>query len=352
MIAFKKIKINNLTLSNRFVVSPMCQYSAINGNPSPWHYFHLLKLALSGAGTLMLESTAVSKSGRISNCDLTLCNSENEKNLKKLIIYLRKFSDIKIGIQLSHSGRKGSSYVPWIKKNSPLQKGKWKTFAPSSIKKDSHWPPPTELNLKNIKKIKKDFVNAAIRADRIGFDIIEIHMAHGYLLHQFFSKVSNKRKDLYGGSLENRTRLLEEISYGIRQIWPKKKILGARITGSDRLKFGNDTRDAIYLTKKLERIGLDYICVSSGGILTKTNLKRKKGFNVDVAKIIKKKTKIKVRTSGNINNIKYSNYLLEKKYIDLICIGRKFISDPNFLLKNKDLINHKKIIPKQYERCL
>ena len=351
MKAFKKLNINGQILRNRFVVSPMCQYSAINGNPSKWHYYHLLKLALSGASTLMLESTAISKSGRISNKDLTLCSNKNEKYLKKLLIYLKEFSDIKIGIQLSHSGRKGSSFIPWIKKNFPLKKGKWKTYAPSPIRRDKHWPIPTKLNLKGIISIKKEFVKAARRADRIGFDCLEIHMAHGYLLHQFFSKISNKRKDSYGGNLENRTRLLEEISTDVRKIWPKKKILGARITGSDRLKDGNNTNDAIYLTNKLQKIGFDYVCVSSGGILSKTNLKHNKGFNVDVAKIIKKNTKLKVRTSGNISDINYSNFLIKKKCLDLVCIGRKFISEPNFLIKNKNFKKERNLIPKQYIRC-
>ncbi len=351
MLAFKKLKINNLILKNRFVVSPMCQYSAKNGNPSKWHYFHLLKLALSGASTLMLESTAISNSGRISNKDLTLCNKSNENNFKKLLLFIKRFSDIKVGIQISHSGRKGSSCVPWIKPNFPLKKGKWKTFAPSAIKRDKHWPVPNKLNLLQIKNIKNDFAKTAYRANNIGFDCLEIHMAHGYLLHQFFSKVSNKRNDKYGGSLENRTKLLIEIAKDIRKIWPRKKILGARITGSDRLKEGNNVDDSIFLSKKLEKIGFDYICISSGGILPKTNLKQKKGFNIDIAKIIKKKTKMKIRTSGNITDINYANLLVKKKFVDLICIGRKFISDPNFLLKNKNFHNKKKSIPNPYIRC-
>ena len=351
MIAFKKLKIKDQILRNRFVVSPMCQYSANNGSPSKWHYYHLLKLALSGASMLMLESTAVSKSGRISNKDLTLYSNKNEKNLKKLLIYLREFSNIKIGIQLSHSGRKGSSFIPWIKKNYPLKKGKWKTYAPSPISRDKHWPIPTKLNLKNIINIKKDFVKAARRADRIGFDCLEIHMAHGYLLHQFFSKISNKREDLYGGSLENRTRLLVEISKSVRKLWPKNKILGARITGSDRLKNGNHINDAIFLSKKLEKIGFDYICVSSGGILPKTNLKMKKGYNVDLAKILKKRTKMIVRTSGNIKDVNYSNQLIKKNFVDLVCMGRKFISDPNYLIKYTKPNEKIKIIPNQYKRC-
>ena len=330
----------------------MCQYSANKGNPSDWHYFHLAKLAMSGASTLMLESTAVNEEGKISLKDLTLKNNINEKNLKKLVIFLKKISDIKIGIQISHSGRKGSSYVPWIKSNTPLNKGKWKTYAPSAIKRDKYWPIPTELNLSQIKKIKNDFLLAAKRANRIGFDCLEIHMAHGYLLHQFFSKISNKRNDKYGGNLEKRVKLLTEISEAVRKVWPKKKILGARITGSDRLKKGNDVNDAIYLTKKLKKIGFNYVCISSGGIIPKTNLPIKNGFNVDLAKKIKKKTKIIVRTSGKIDNINFANKLIKNKYVDLICIGRKFISSPNFLLKRMSKTTKSKLVPNQYKRCI
>ena len=351
MLSFKKIKIKKSTLKNRFVVSPMCQYSAQNGNPTEWHYFHLLKLALSGAALLMLESSAINNSGRITNKDLSIKNKSNEKNLKKLLLFLKKYSDIKIGIQISHSGRKGSAYIPWIKSNEPLKKNSWKTFAPSAIKRDVHWPKPTGLTLNQINKIKKDFVKAAIRSKKAGFDCLEIHMAHGYLLHQFFSKISNHRNDKYGGTLENRSRILIEISKSIRKLWPKEKILGARITGSDRLKNGNHVKDAIYLAKKLEKIGFDYICVSSGGILPKTNLKQKKGYNVDIAKILKKKTKMKIRTSGNIKDINYANHLIKKKYIDLVCMGRKLISTPNYLINYMRLNEKKKIIPNQYKRC-
>lgn len=352
MNSLKEIEINNQTFNNRYVVSPMCQYSAKNGNPSEWHYFHLLKLAFSGAGMLMMESTAVSNEGRITLNDLTIKNNSNERSLKKLLTFLKKFSDIKIGIQISHAGRKGSSYVPWIKQNYPLNNKGWNTVAPSAIKRDKHWPTPKKLTLEKINKIKKDFLNAAKRCDNAGFDCLEIHMAHGYLLHQFFSKISNKRKDIYGGNLQNRTRLLLEISKSIRKIWPKNKILGARITGSDRLYNGNDIEDAIYLTKNLEKIGFDYVCVSSGGILKKTKLKFKNGFNLDLAKIIKKKTKILVRTSGNINSFNLANNIIKKKFVDLVCIGRKFISEPNFLIKLLDKKSKKQLIPNQYKRCI
>lgn len=227
-------------LNNRICIAPMCQYSAYNGNPSKWHYFHLRKLMQAGAGLLMIESTAVSKRGMISKKDLSLRNKENFIKLKNLFNHLKKISDTKIGIQLSHSGRKGSSALPWIKSNSPLEKKfGWKTIGPSKIKRDEHWPYPKEASLKDLKKIKLDFIKSAIFAKKIKFDCLEIHMAHGYLLHQFFSPISNKRKDKYGFNLKNRCRFLLEIAKEIRKVWPQDKILGARVTGSDWLKKGS-----------------------------------------------------------------------------------------------------------------
>ena len=187
-------KINNITLPNRISVASMCQYSADKGNPSKWHYSHLQRLAISGAGMLMLESTAVSLNGRITLRDLVLANRKNEISFKKIIKYLRTINKIPLGIQISHAGRKGSAQIPWIKSNYPLKKNqkRWKTYAPSAIRRDSHWPKPKSLSILQIKKIVNDFKNCSKRANRIGFDCLEIHMAHGYLLHEFYSPISNK----------------------------------------------------------------------------------------------------------------------------------------------------------------
>ena len=173
---FNNLKINKINLKNRIVVSPMCQYSSKNGSPTSWHYHHLSKLVLSGAGLVMLESTAISKNGKISLNDLCLSNKTQEKNLNKLKIFLNEISDSPIGVQLSHAGRKGSSNLPWIKSNSPLKKNFWQTYAPSSIKRDKNWPTPKKLNLSQIKKIIKDFKNSARRAKRIGFECLEIQL--------------------------------------------------------------------------------------------------------------------------------------------------------------------------------
>ena len=353
MKSLNSIIIANIKLKNRICIAPMCQYSAKNGNPSQWHYRHLSKLMEAGAGLLMLESTAVSKKGMISKNDLSLINKENYIEFKKLINYLRTISDTKIGIQISHSGRKGSSKIPWIKSNSPLnKKNGWETLGPSKIKRDKKWPHPKEVNIKEINLIKKDFLNSANLAKKIGFDTLEIHMAHGYLLHQFFSPISNLRNDEYGGSLKKRCKFFIDISREIRKIWPKNRILGARVNGMDWVKNGSSISDCIFLCKELEKIGFNYVCITSGGIVPKTNIKfKKKGYQVFLAKKIKESVKIKVKTTGKISGLTHAEKIIKTNQADLISFGRKFINSPTWLIK--EMISNKKQVKlsNQYKRC-
>ena len=345
---FNKIKVAGILLNNRIVVSPMCQYSAKNGCPTEWHYAHLGSLATSGAGMLTIESTAVNMNGRITHADLCLHTKKQYFSMKKLFLHLKKISNIPICLQIAHAGRKGSANIPWIKKNSALNKNQtgWKTYSASSIRKDNGWPNPIELSQKKIKSIIQDYSKTAKLAKKIGFDAIEIHMAHGYLLHQFISPISNKRKDIYGGNLKNRLRLPTLILKNIRKIWPKNKILGARITATDHLKRGININEAISFVKQLEKVGLDYVCVSSGGILTKTNLNpNKKAFRLKLAEKIKKKTKILVRVSGNLNYPSLLKKIIGKK-IDFVAIARPFLANPRWIYNNFNVKN----IPKQISR--
>ena len=348
---FKKLKINGITLKNRIVVSPMCQYSAKNGCPSEWHYDHLSKLINCGASMLMMESTSVNKIGKISHKDLCLSNSFQEKKFKKLINFLKNINDIPIGLQISHSGRKGSSFVPWEKSNEPLKKRdkSWQTFSASAIKRDKHWPTPKEFKKNDLLNLVKKFKSTAIRAKRIGFDCLEIHMAHGYLLHQFLSPISNKRNDEYG---LNKFSFPLNIVKEIRKVWPKERILGARITATDHLKNGLTLKDSIKLVNSLKKAGLDYVCVSSGGILPKTNMKIKSAFRKNLSKKIKNNSKIFVRTSGNINDIKLAEKLLKKKYVDFIAVGRKLIKDPNWIISEAKKRKIPNYVPNQYLRCI
>lgn len=350
---FKKLKLNKKILLNRISISSMCQYSANNGSPSNWHYKHLSSLMSSGAGSLMLESTAVSKIGKITHKDLAIYSKKQSNDIKKLLIYLRKLNNkMPIGIQISHSGRKGSANLPWIKKGKSLLKknNSWITVAPSPIRRSLGWPTPKEMNIDDIKKLIKDFKKAASAAKYAGFDVLEIHMAHGYLLHEFMSPISNIRKDQYGGNLYNRCRLLIEISKVVRKIWPKNKILGARITGSDHLPKGINIRDSIYLVKNLEKIGFDYVCVSSGGILPKTNLKFKMGFRAKISKKIKKKTRLKVSTTGMLGNLKLIEKGINNKNFDFVSIGRPFLKNPRWIFELVNKTKYKNFLPNQYLR--
>ena len=345
----KKIKLKNNILSNRIIISPMCQYSSINGSPTNWHYRHLSNLILSGASMLIIESTAVSKRGRITHNDLGLYNKIQERDFSKLIKFLKSIRNIPICLQISHSGRKGSSNLPWINYGNPLKKNKWKTISSSNLKRDIDWPEPKKANINEIKKIIYQFENTADRAIRVGFDGIEIHMAHGYLIHQFLSPICNNRNDEYGGSVKKRCRLSLEVTKNIKKKLSKNKILGIRLTGSDHLDKGISIKDSIFLAKKLKKLGVDYICVSSGGIIKKTNLNiNKDAFRVSMTNKIKKKLKnVLVGTTGRLENLKKLNKNISSKKLDLAFIGRPFLKNSNWLYESLD----KNYIPKQYEKA-
>ena len=348
----KPIIIGTKKIRNRIILAPMCQYMAKNTNPSSWHYQHLGKAMISGFGMIMMESTSISLEGRISKGDLVLSSKSNFKNFKNLIKFLKSLGNTPIGIQLSHSGRKGSSEIPWIKKNKPLNKREgWKTISPSGLKRDKNWPTPKPISLKKIRLIIKQFKNSANYAVSAGLDCIELHMAHGYLLHQFLSPISNKRNDEYGGDLKNRCKLPIKIASEIKKICDKKNIIfGVRVTGNDWVDSGLSTNDCIYLVKNLEKIGTDYICVSSGGIYPKTNLKFKKAYNSELSKIIKRHVKIPVRVAGDIQSISVADKILINQKADLIALGRSYLKNPNIILSSFKEKNINSYIPKPYLR--
>ena len=325
----------------------MCQYSSNNGCPSNWHYHHLRNLIMSGAGSIVIESTAVSKIGRITEKDLCLFNQKHYNGHKRLIKNLKKIRNIPIILQISHSGRKGSSEVPWIKKNLTLKKKGWTTIAPSAISRGKNFPIPKKMNLKDIKKVINEFKKTAKLAFKAGYDGIEIHMAHGYLIHQFCSPISNIRNDEYS---HKNFKFPLEILNQLKKIRPINKIIGARITGTDHLKNGLRTEDAINLVNKIKKNGLDYICVSSGGIIPITNMKFFKGFRIKIAKKIKKYCNIKTRTSGLINDSKTLKKVLNTKELDFVALGRVLIKRKYFLVEEK-VIKKDEIEP-QYKYCV
>ena len=348
---FSELDIGSLRVSNRIVISPMCQYSAKDGNATDWHLAHYLQMALSGAGMIVLESTAVSSEGRITLGDLGIYSDQNETKLKKMVSSIKKYSNAAIVLQLSHAGRKGSVTFPW-KGSRPLksEEGSWKTVAPSEIPRTSDSNLPAELSLEQIQIIKDNYISAAIRASRAGVDALEIHIAHGYLFHQFFSPISNKRTDKYGGSLKNRFRLIMEIVVEIRKALPRNKIIGARVTAQDWLDNGSTIEDCIELVNELKRVGVLYVCASSGGILPITNLKSSPGFQVKFAKELKDKTGIITRAVGQITDFKLAQNIVESGDADLICIGRGYLNDPRWVWRAAKYFNKQINVPNQYER--
>jgi len=333
------------------VISPMCQYSAVNGNAEEWHMSHYMQMAISGAGMFVIESTAISEKGRISYGDLGLYSESNESQMRRLVNYCKKYSEAPIACQLSHAGRKGSVNFPWLGgRHLTKEEGSWDIVSASRIPRYDGGAIPFELSLKQLGDIRRDFINAAKRAMAAGIDIIELHVAHGYLLHQFFSPISNRRTDEYGGSFSNRIKFILEVFSDVRSVWPEDKPIGIRLTAQDWLDGGSTINDCVNLALELKSLGVDYICVSSGGIIPITNLVSGVGFQVKFASEIKKRTGIVTRVTGEINNYKVAQKVIESGDADLVAIGRSYLNDPRWVWRAATILKKKIHVPKQYER--
>ena len=328
---FSPISLRGLILANRIVVSPMCQYSSVDGNANEWHLIHLGHMALSGAGLLMTEATGVQPEGRITPACLGLYSDDNEAALAKVIETVQAHSDTRLGIQLAHAGRKASSQVPWAGgKALSKDEGAWPTVAPSARPFAAGWPEPHALERAEMTRIRDAFVAAAERAARIGFDLVEVHAAHGYLLHEFLSPIANKRSDDYGGSLESRMRFPLEVAAAVRAAWPDDRPLGLRITGSDGVEGGLTDGDAVVFARKLHELGCDYVCVSSGGIAPGAHLVSGPGYNVPIAAKIKSETDIAVRAVGQITGARQAEDIIASGQADQVALARAFLDDPRW----------------------
>jgi 2,4-dienoyl-CoA reductase-like NADH-dependent reductase (Old Yellow Enzyme family) len=329
---FTPIKLRDLELVNRVVVAPMCQYSAENGNMTDWHMLHLGSLSNSGAGLLIVEATGVELIGRITHGCTALANDENEAAMKRVVDACKRYGTAKIGIQLGHAGRKASCKRPWESKahSDPLTQGAWQTKAPSAIPFGPGWHVPEAYTLPEIEQLKGAFVAATRRADRIGFDLIEIHGAHGYLLHQFISPLSNKRTDQYGGSRENRIRLPLEIFAAMREVWPKHKPLGIRISAVDWMDDGLQLADSVFFAEKLKEAGCDFIDVSSGGNHPDQKIQPGPGYQVPFAEAIKKATGIATMTVGLITEAEQAEAIVAGGQADMVALARGFLDDPHW----------------------
>lgn len=325
------IRLAGLDLPNRIVVSPMCQYSADNGSATDWHLAHLAMLANSGAGLVVLESTAVERDGRITHGCLGLYSDANEAALKNVFDRVRRISVGKFGIQLGHAGRKGSSQRPWQGGGALGANEKpWATIAPSALPFGAGWHTPRVATQADIDRVTAAFVQAAGRAVRIGFDAIELHFAHGYLMHEFFSPLSNTRTDAYGGALENRMRFLREVTQQVRAVVPKQIALGARITGEDWREGGVTPGDAVTLAKALKEDGLDFVDVSSGGLAADIRNPSDVGYNSPISAMIRREAGITVRVVGLIVAPAQAEEILASGKADMVALGRALLDDPHW----------------------
>ncbi|MFU9135620.1 NADH:flavin oxidoreductase/NADH oxidase [Erwinia tasmaniensis] len=349
---FSPINLGKLSLENRIAVAPMCQYSAEQGRATAWHRIHLGHLALSGAGLLILEASAVEAAGRITPQDLGLWNDDTEQALADVLKDVRQYSSIPLGIQLSHAGRKASTDAPWHGGGflQPEQGG-WQTSAPSAVPFNDTDGTPEALTIARIEEIKQGFIDSAIRADRLGLDLIEVHAAHGYLLHQFLSPLSNTREDKYGGSLENRMRLTLEIFREIRRVFPANKPVGVRISATDWVEGGWDTEQSVALSQALEKEGCAYIHVSSGGLSPKQQIAVGPNYQVPFATAVKQAVAIPVIAVGLITDPEQAEAVLADNQADMVALARGMLYDPRWPWHAAAKLGAKVNAPEQYWRC-
>jgi 2,4-dienoyl-CoA reductase-like NADH-dependent reductase (Old Yellow Enzyme family) len=331
---FAPIKLRDLELANRVVVAPMCQYSAEDGNMTDWHMLHLGSLSNSGAGLLIVEATGVELIGRITHGCTALANDENEAAMKRVVTSCKRYGTAKIGIQLGHAGRKASCKRPWESKSHSdvltAADGAWQTKSASAMPFDAGWHTPEAYTIAEIEKLKATFVESTRRAERVGFDLIEIHGAHGYLLHQFISPLSNKRTDQYGGSRENRIRLPLEIFAAMREVWPKHKPLGIRISAVDWVEGGLTIEDSIFFAQKLKDAGCDFVDVSSGGNDPSQKIVLGPGYQVHFAEAIRKATGIPVMAVGLVTEPEQAEAIVASGQADMVALARGFLDDPHW----------------------
>lgn len=326
---FTPITLAGLTLPNRVVVAPMCQYSAVDGRAQPWHTQHYGALAASGPGMIVLEATGVTAEGRISTRCLSLSDDATEAALTELVANLKSFGNSRIAIQLGHAGRKGATTPSWEGGNPAIHA--WTNVAPSAIAFDEDEPVPQALDEAGMERLREAFAIAAQRALRAGFDAIEVHSAHGYLLHQFLSPLANQRTDAYGGSLENRMRFPLEVIAATRAVWPKDKPLGIRISATDWLDGGFTLDEAVIYAKAFAAAGIDYVCVSSGGVVAKAPIPVGPAYQVHLAEAIRKATGLPVRAVGLIATPQLAETILAEDKADMIAIGRGFLDNPRWV---------------------
>lgn len=351
-ILFSPLQLKAIRLKNRIAVSPMCQYSSVDGFANDWHLVHLGSRAVGGAGLVMFEATAVSPDGRISPDDLGLWKDEHIGKLNQITSFIAA-QDAVAGIQLAHAGRKASIASEW--KGGRLvepEAGGWKTVAPSPVAFDKGYDTPMGLSIQAIHAITDEFALAAERAAKAHFRLLEIHAAHGYLIHEFLSPLSNKRTDSYGGSFENRIRFLLEVVHAVHNVWPVELPLTVRISATDWVEGGWDVEQSVRLASILKDCGISLVDVSSGGLVPHAKIPGDYGYQLSFASRIKRETGMTVGAVGMITNAVQAETILVNGDADLISLGREFLRDPYFPLHASLQLDDSTVKwPEQYKRA-
>jgi 2,4-dienoyl-CoA reductase-like NADH-dependent reductase (Old Yellow Enzyme family) len=328
---FSPIKLRGLELPNRIMVAPMCQYSAQNGEANDWHFTHINTLALSGAAMFCIEATHVEAIGRITPGCLGLYDDATEAALKPILASVRKHSKTAVAIQLAHAGRKASSHKPWDGgQQIPVSQGGWQAEGPSAVPHKEGEAPPLALDAPGLARVRDAFVNAARRAERLGIDAIELHSAHGYLLHQFLSPISNKRTDQYGGSLQNRMRYPLEVFDAVRAAFPAEKPVGIKVSATDWVEGGWDLAQTIEYAKELKKRGVDWIDASSGGVSPQQKIPLGPGYQVPLAQGIKEATGVTTMAVGLITEAKQAEDIVASGKADMVALARAMLYDPRW----------------------
>jgi NADPH2 dehydrogenase len=328
---FSPIRLRELALPNRIMVAPMCQYSAEGGAATGWHFTHINMLALSGAAMFCIEATHVEATGRITPGCLGLWNDVTEAALRPILASVRKHSKTAIAMQLAHAGRKGSSHKPWDGgQQIPLAEGGWQTEGPSEVAHKEGELKPRALDVMGLKRVRDAFVEATRRANRLGIDAIELHSAHGYLLHQFLSPLSNRRNDRYGGSLQNRMRYPLEVFDAVRAVFPSKKPVGIKVSATDWVDGGWDLEQTIEFAKELKKRGVSWIDVSSGGVSPQQKIPLSPGYQVPFAQAIKEATGVTTMAVGLITEAAQAEEIVASGKADMVALARGMLYDPRW----------------------
>lgn len=349
---FSPATVRELQLPNRISVAPMCQYNAKDGSMHDWHLMHLGQFAISGAGLVMTEKTDVEPEGRIGPYCVGLYSDENEAAMKRVVDFCRLYGHAKLGVQLGHAGRKSSVLPPWQKRRIlGIKDGGWHPVAPSPIRIFDDGPPPRELTREDIAGIIRKFVSAVQRAERIGFDLVELHGAHGYLVHQFLSPISNQRTDEYGGSLENRMRFPLELFAAIRAAWPQHKPMIVKVSAVDWCEGGWTMAETVEYCGRLRDLGCDFVVVSSGGIVWTEKIPTAPGFQVPFGVEIRKKTGMPVSAVGLISDPQHAEQIVASGQAEFVSLARAMLWDPRWVWHAADVLNVETEYPNQYSRA-